>query len=872
MKNIKLILLFIFTMGMFLPSCENNVGDAYADKDIFISKEVLNFKNLPKGSTLAITGTKKWDIDTTNTENWCTIIPVHNHQGNEYVTVKVTENKGIYDRSTSFKIVSAVGTREVKVNQIASLPTVRSSKGDTITIGHNKTIVDIELTTNIDFTMESDAPWLVITKDYVNDETLIRVTIEKNSTGNDLKGNLVFTQKDGPFTKDIHFVQKGGTFDYESEGSEDIDGNHRFSIVGATASTNMANKNVEYSFDNNDLTFYQSEWQKISDPVVLEYTLGERLSLHYFIYVPTMSDERKSFAIADIYTKSEGEDYVLRMADYEFEGSKNQTIMFPTPIENPEAVKFVVKAVNNSEEAELICAACAEMKFYSTDLQYSNIFADKSYSSLKTDVTLEDIFEIKDEFFRKIAQYLYNGEYPMIRINDYNSYPTPALKPYSQLFGKFDNATGIYVERGEEVVVMAENIKSNLVKLTVINDGGSFLVGENILPDGVTKFMMQHTGLLYIEYNNPTSLEPITVHIAGGKVNGFYDIAQHTEQEGKQYLEKSVGSYFDLIGKYVHLILPTAELKKNTTSLKALIEKYDRIAELQLQLTNEAPRANRICLMSSKTSEGANDYVIFLPERSSSDFTTVENINGEVLWNLSSYFARTLSISHFKSITPSLMDIFALHSYAEMSGRSKLMDDKIYDEAYQKFFVNGEVFQNMTLKSDLTRVVSYWQLNLYMMKVMGDNHFMQKVNSLYAAGAGILLQNFGNACMDIAQIDFKQFFAAWKYPTPAKVYSTKAPEMLKYINDENYELFKNPISVIGGNYSVKIVFDKVTNTNVGNVTIGAEVKNAVAYEVFSSGHLCAASCEKSFSIPKYVSNMVIDAVSADGSRVILIKK
>jgi hypothetical protein len=88
----------------------------------------------------------------------------------------------------------------------------------------------------------------------------------------------------------------------------------------------------------------------------------------------------------------------------------------------------------------------------------------------------------------------------------------------------------------------------------------------------------------YVSYYTPDyqTAESIKVHIASGKVNGYFDASRHSNEDGKRLLDKAVAPVLDLIGERVHLAYTVAALKSNAyAELYDLVAVYDSIVASQ---------------------------------------------------------------------------------------------------------------------------------------------------------------------------------------------------------------------------------------------------------------------------------------------------
>lgn len=871
------ILIYFVGILILISSCAPGYTDIYADGEIELTTQDIKLKQFKTGVTINISGSRKWKIDTTETASWCSVIGVRNHGTinnlKDYITVMAQENRGIYSRETKFRVYSNESSKEIRVLQIGNESTILTNKGDTILVGNDKTVVDLSLITNINFDMGTSSDWLEIITGYVNDETPIRIGVEANSANRDRIDSIVFKHKESDFVKNIYFVQKGSSLDYEQSDVSHIDGNHKLKVTSASASSTAKGKEIEKSYDNNDITFFQSDWQPmlpVLKPVELIYNFTNEKSMHYFLYTPNKLDTKKIFANTEIWVQCKGDSDYRLVKNHTFSGDFTQKVEFDSRIENPVSIKFVVKTVNDVSEQEYLSAACAEMRFYSTDLQYDDIFTDKSYSSLKVGVTIDDVFKIDDEFFRNIAEYLFYQKYPAIRIQEYKPFPTPGVVHAMKAHGLLENPTGISVKKGEDLIVMVNDLNRQTVKVTLLDANGDFVKTDYTIDEGVSKFKMTADGTLYITHFATT---PVTIHVAGGVVNGYYDSQKNSDSEGFAYLNKATGGYFDLLGKYVHLILPTEALKANTTSLKALVDRYDEIVSLHYKF-NGAEKSgsypkNRICIKStSAPTLVSKPNVVLLSEKEIQNYTTVDLIKKDVLWTLSSAVADATNISFFRAWLPSSKDLFPAYVQWKLEGITKLKYDGIYTAAYLKFFVNGEKYTN-TIASDFARVIPLWQIYLYMSEVCGKEDFNADLDISLLKSSGVELY-FVQKCNSVAGIDFNTFFKDWCLTSTGGVVATKAPLTLKYLCESTIELFKNPLPLdVKDTWTFATVNEGSEGTvrKKTTITIRPQVKNAVAYEIQSWNRVVHVFNERSHVIYDFdQTSMSVYAIGIDGTR------
>lgn len=874
MKMLNRLLIFFVTIVLLsIVACDDNYSDVFAEGAFRVSNDKLLFKPMAKSLTIQVGGAYEWEVDMEQTDDWCQVKPIYRYNGNDYAVVEVAENVGIVDRQTTFDLVSKFDRKTITISQLGSEVAILFNKDEVLYRGKTRSVIDLQILSNIEFTMHSDADWLKIETPYVDEETPVRLSVEENKTGKERVASVIFSQENGDYTTTLQVVQSADNIDYVQGDISKLEGNRKLVVVHATASSTAEKKGIELSYDGDFITHYQTaEWNKIDEPVVLEYHFNNEEALDYIVYSPYTRDVKKLFGQTEIWVKCVGKEYE-KLLDHTFSGEQTQLVILPEKVMNPESVKFVVKSGSNKDDKEHLVVTCAEMEFYASKMHYPEIFTDRSYSKLHPDVTLDKIFTMEDEFFRTIAEYLYNGTYPLLRARNYEVYPNPNNSNYvTKAMSVLDNVTGISVAKNDTVVLMVEHLQGQHACLTVLVPGQNGLVQKDVvLTEGITKIPIDNDGLLYIKYFGSTT-KSIFVHIAGGKVNGFYDTQLHTEQEGVSYLNKAEGKYFDLLGKYVHLIFPTAVLQENSSVLKKLVDKYDRIVELQRNFIGMPSGINnRICIMSVadlNIEEAAN--VVLLNETYISLYADPEKLCGDVLWEVGSSIARNL-LPYGLSWNPSFKDLNAQYVLHEMEGVNWLMEKGYYESAVDRFIVKSENIENGIKFSDVDRIVPLWQLYLYMKEVRGDKDFFARLFATLSL-KGSSQQTFVSEMNKLSKVDFKVFFKKWNF---AKYNSAiqqveKAPVVLEYLCESNVEMFKNPGTATASrcNYYEDVIFENGISRNVFVLEV-VDAQNIVGCEVVVKGQFFMKLGMR-FVINDYTNSTKVTAIGINGERIDLV--
>ena len=366
-------------------------------------------------------------------------------------------------------------------------------------------------------------------------------------------------------------------------------------------------RSIEHSFDDKFIADggvpYHSKWGQSADfPVILEYYFEGNTDIDYFIYHTNSGNG--TFGKFDVYTQTKENTEYVHQGSYDFNMRNSPSIAsLKTPVKATK-VKFEVHSGKNGY------VSCDEMQFFkknkknTLEEQLLTVFTDITCSEIKPDVTQEQI-EALPEFFIQTASALkddsYNKWEKEFRIREYYPYSSAdewADKLMTRIYGDLDNATGIYVNEGDEVVVLVGNTHGQSISIQNIGEETSkgyaqTSVNGDIYPlkEGVNKLTAKQTGMLFVMYNtniqNPDA-QPIKIHIplGGGKVCGFFSLKEHqTNEKYKELIDKADYKYFCVIGNAIILYFHHKQLKAAVPyDILSSIELWDNMIQWQQEL------------------------------------------------------------------------------------------------------------------------------------------------------------------------------------------------------------------------------------------------------------------------------------------------
>lgn len=236
------------------------------------------------------------------------------------------------------------------------------------------------------------------------------------------------------------------------------------------------------------------------------------------------------------------------------------------------------------------------------DLQ---LFKDASCTALKQDV--KDISAFQSDAMKELADKILAGNYkPDYLYAEYQAIPSPRQTGKNlrigEGFSKYDNMTGVYLEKGQHVVLVGKTdgreislLLPNLmrkpaegVQPTKDPNGWGLHKKQIPLKEGINIIDVETPANAYISYfsNDADTAPKIPVHFVTGKVNGYFDTTRgDTNEDWVRLLDQAVSPIMDARGKYIQVAYPVEFLKKFTRDRGTeLINAYDKLIGIQYQL------------------------------------------------------------------------------------------------------------------------------------------------------------------------------------------------------------------------------------------------------------------------------------------------
>lgn len=247
-------------------------------------------------------------------------------------------------------------------------------------------------------------------------------------------------------------------------------------------------------------------------------------------------------------------------------------------------------------------AKAASYAFADKNDPNAKVFTNSLLGALRKNVKPADIAALPDPAVRRLAEELRAGTYNVHpRVGKYMAYElvdSLSKRLKTSGYSRFENPTGIYFTAGEDALVIMQGAGNEKVELKVHDFGPDGKEKSYILKNGVNVIKMENNGLGYISYytDDFKNAPQVSVHVAGGKVNGVFDSSKNTNEDWKKLLANTVCEVIDIKGKQVQLIYSVEELRKSCPDKGLeLINLYDQIMRYQHEIMglvkyNKVPR------------------------------------------------------------------------------------------------------------------------------------------------------------------------------------------------------------------------------------------------------------------------------------------
>ncbi|MDR1763413.1 MAG: M60 family metallopeptidase [Dysgonamonadaceae bacterium] len=549
---------------------------------------------------------------------------------------------------------------------------------------------------------------------------------------------------------------------------------------------------IALSIDGDLSTIYHSSWSNTVFPITLEYYFDSSVDqIDYLIYYPRTSGTNGNFKTLEVWYEADG-NTMTKYGDFDFQGtSEPKTVTFEPAIKNPKTIRFVVKSGVGDNGTGY--ASCAEMEFYKRNpnsFDYTAVFTDETCSALKPGVTLDEINNISDGFYRKLASDIYNGFYNTeFRVQEYRAWEHPDVKaavnktsPYSLR----DNPSGIYVSSGEDLIVFVGDTHGQNISLITqdLSTGGQGTQKTYVLKRGINKLRMSFKGLVYVQYYNSlgAAAPKVKINFVTGAVNGYFDSQKHQASDWNRLINAAVAPDFDVLGQFAHLTFPVANFKTLTDG-KAYIDNWDTLVYYEHEFMGlyKYPQykfQNRIYCHADYNPDASWMYATSY--RTAYSPGTWSDVVAQNWQHTGTVWGPAHEIGHCNQVRPSFKwlgmtevtnNIYSLYVQTSFGNTSRLISDGIYARAFSK---NNTGVSHQDLGDVWFQLVPFWQLKLYLHDCLGKTDFYKDLYQYFRTHAdpttpatdGRYQLYFVRVACEVANLDLTEFFEKWGFLTP----------------------------------------------------------------------------------------------------------
>lgn len=599
MKLFKLLFLLTLHVCLIHCSCKKEESSPLPFLEVAETDLTVNFPAEAIDKEISIqTNVDDWSVACD--QDWCQVSTTN--EGQKYIVVKVHENETFDVREASIMIKAANLSETIKVAQLGTKPAILLATKKQ-TIGFKAQTISVDVTTNVNLEIIFSENWIQHhegTKSTKVDLVDLIYDFDVDQLQEDVtvrSAKIFFKQKGGDLTDSV-IIKQALTLsdDYNPESADVFEKDRKITIqsVSLTPSDKyQGGEEAAKTIDGDLGTLYHSPWAGMQDKpaITLEYTLdpADATIANYVVLHPRTSETNGIIKSATIWINTEEDPTYVQVGTIEAPLSNNPLVArFTTPVVNPRHIKVVITDAYSGDAgkyyvslAEFECYESRTMNAIEDDLVY---FTDNTCSELRSGTTMNDIANIQNPFLQNIAAYLMAGKYSTeYRVQEYEPYREVsdlAKELKTSSYCQFENPTGMYFNKGEDLVVFVGPTNGETVGLRVTDFGQSGDDYSYPLDEGINVLTMAGNGNGYVNYytSNYQTADNIKIHIASGHVNGFFDVSRHTEEDGKQLLDNAVGGIMDIVGDRTQLAYSVNSLKNHCYGrMKDLIEVYDSI-------------------------------------------------------------------------------------------------------------------------------------------------------------------------------------------------------------------------------------------------------------------------------------------------------
>lgn len=230
-----------------------------------------------------------------------------------------------------------------------------------------------------------------------------------------------------------------------------------------------------------------------------------------------------------------------------------------------------------------------ERAFYN----HRGLFADNVYGTVSEDFDRDVLKKVSEPMIADLLTRMLDNAYPAeFRVQEFRSYLHPdslARRQKTSPYSQFENPTGIYFTKGDTAIVIMDRFDwGDEVQLRITNFGQAGGNSFYRLRPGFNYIVPENDGTGYMQFfvaNEDEPMKTVKAHFLGGKINGYFDIRRHTNEDWEALLKNASTETMDMLGHRVQLTYSVQALKENCPRDGVrLIHLYDSLIAIQHEI------------------------------------------------------------------------------------------------------------------------------------------------------------------------------------------------------------------------------------------------------------------------------------------------
>lgn len=260
---------------------------------------------------------------------------------------------------------------------------------------------------------------------------------------------------------------------------------------------------------------------------------------------------------------------------------------------------------------------------------------------------------------------------------------------------------------------------------------------EYPLAEGMNKIKVNRPGLVHIIYKAPmieidrTRYPNVRIHFADGfgQVNGYINATSNVYRgRARARLAQAVDRHFEVVGRYAHLLFPTESFRVYTNDVYELVARYDELVYSEMEFLGLVKYGglfkNRMLLHSTND----NGYHMFAHTHRTAyhvntmpEIASLQGLNRGP-WGPAHEIGHMNQTKgfHWEGLEEVSNNVMSAYIQTAVFGNtSRLLSDNRYQRAWRTAFIT-ERPTHAAMMDVFQKLVPFWQLELYFGNVLGQ--------------------------------------------------------------------------------------------------------------------------------------------------------